>query len=88
VGQEPFDCPKEANSEEHSNYSRTFHCGGGANATSTENVWVSREAELKLLTLPPRQRRAMLLSPEPSPATFIPLKRRLAMLTAIDNEAA
>jgi hypothetical protein len=49
--------------------------------------WVRAEAELRLRTLPPERRRDALLNPEPGPQSFVPLRRRLAMLREIDRAA-
>jgi hypothetical protein len=49
--------------------------------------WVAMEAELRLRTLPPQQRRALLLNPMPGPQVFIPLHRRLEMLRDLDEAA-
>jgi hypothetical protein len=56
-------------------------------AVRGRRAWVSHEAELRLRTLPPRQRRAALLDPQPGPAVFISLRRRLKMLQEIDAAA-
>jgi hypothetical protein len=60
---------------------------GHDEAHELRREWVRAEAELRLRTLPLRQRRAALLDPQPGPAAFISLRRRLKMLQELDAAA-